>query len=204
MADKQIIANNERQQHQRQPQQPQQPPILGYPGLKFDPCDHELIKNFLEKKINGIELRYNPMYEVNIYEYHPRDLTERCNPQGKNDVWYFFTTREKRNKFGVRPARNVGDNGFWKAMGSDIKIRDDVDENKVIGLRKSLNYFEGRQSGVDKSETTTEWRMHEYQTIDQVESSKAKIEEQKRNRHAPTSMRLDVVLCKIFCKKEAA
>ncbi|XP_021852288.2 NAC transcription factor 25-like [Spinacia oleracea] len=206
MADRQIIENNEQQQEQPQPPQPpQQPPVQGvqlpYPGFRFDPTDHELVKEYLEYKTNGIELPFNPMYEVNIYEFHPRDLTEQYRAQGKDNVWYFFTLREKKYKFGNRPARNAGNNGYWKATGADVKIRDDNDENKVIGLRKSLKYFEGRQVGTNQK---TEWMMHEYQTPDQAESSKAKTDELKRKRHAPKSMRLDVVLCKIYFKKETA
>ncbi|XP_021852286.2 uncharacterized protein [Spinacia oleracea] len=49
-----------------------------------------------------------------------------------------------------------------------------------------------------------EWLMHEYQTLDQAESSKAKTNELKRKRNASTSMRLDIVLCKIYYKKRAA
>ncbi|XP_021852284.2 protein ATAF2-like [Spinacia oleracea] len=233
MADKQISANNERQQHQRRrrrrqpqppplppqqpqqpqvqppqppqqpPQPPQQPPVpLPYPGFRFDPYDHELIKYYLEYKINGNDLRSSPIKEVNIYDHHPRKLSEDYQPQGKDDVWYFFTTREKKYMYGNRAARNAGNNGYWRCTGTDKKITDDIDENKVIGLRKHLKYYEGRQS--DKNQKKTEWMMHEYQTLVQAESSKAKTEELKRKRHAPTSMRLDTVLCKIYFKKEAA
>ncbi|XP_021839893.1 NAC domain-containing protein 2-like [Spinacia oleracea] len=157
-------------------------------GFRFYPHDEELISVYLEPKIKCEILPKNLMHEVNIYKYHPSFLAEHLPPQGERD-WYFFTSRDKKYKNGLRPDRKAG-NGYWKATGADKEIRDK--SNKIIGYRRSLVYYEGKPKVGDK----TDWIMHEFR----VEGPS------KVHRNFPTEdigMRLDDwVLCRIYKKEK--
>ena len=68
--------------------------------------------------------------------------------------WYFFTpiTQMHANSSPIR----VGENGFWKAFGMNIPVKDT--NNEVIGYRTSLQFHEGKYPNLNK----TEWIMYEY------------------------------------------
>lgn len=80
-----------------------------------------------------------------------------CEPQGKNE-WYFFTRRKKR--YGSRPDRTAG-NGFWKATGSNDAVRDGKKQS-IIGYKRALSFFHGQQSEKNLNNKTC-WLMHECQ-----------------------------------------
>uniref|UniRef100_M8CLK0 Putative NAC domain-containing protein 94 n=1 Tax=Aegilops tauschii TaxID=37682 RepID=M8CLK0_AEGTA len=70
--------------------------------------------------------------------------------------------------------------GFWKATGSDRAIRSTGDPKRVIGLKKTLVFYQGRAP----RGTKTDWVMNEYRLPD--------------TGAAPPSE--DTVLCKVYRK----
>lgn len=75
--------------------------------------------------------------------------------------WYFFVPRDRKHGNGGRPNRTT-ENGFWKATGSDRKILNSSDPKRIIGLRKTLVFYEGRAPHGRK----TDWVMNEYRLPD--------------------------------------
>jgi hypothetical protein len=69
--------------------------------------------------------------------------------------WYVFSPRNRRYPNGDRPARSVGEVGFWK---SNTKETDITVGGTVIGKHTMLTFELGKQP---KGEQTP-WKMREY------------------------------------------
>lgn len=100
--------------------------------------------------------------------------------------WYFFVPRDRKAGNGGRPNRTT-ERGFWKATGSDRAIRSSGDPKRVIGLKKTLVFYQGRAP----RGTKTDWVMNEYRLPDAAA--------------IPDTMQLqmqhdDMVLCKVYRK----
>jgi len=83
----------------------------------------------------------------------------------------------KKHGSGGRPNRTT-EKGFWKATGSDRKIVTLSDPKRIIGLRKTLVFYQGRAPRGCK----TDWVMNEYRLPDNCKLPK------------------EIVLCKIYRK----
>ncbi|KAI3461110.1 hypothetical protein Pfo_017773 [Paulownia fortunei] len=152
------------------------------PGYRFMPTDDELILEYLQKKINNEPIPISEISAVNLYQHNPHTLAE-THPQLGEKEWYFFTPRDRKYRNGSRPSRSAG-TGYWKATGADKHV---VFENKIVGYRKALVFYEGRPPRGDK----TNWIMHEYR-VDQTS---------RPSRRDANDMRLDDwVLCRIYEK----
>ncbi|KAL0437211.1 UNVERIFIED_CONTAM: NAC domain-containing protein 18 [Sesamum radiatum] len=146
------------------------------------PSDVELILEYLKKKIQNLPIPMSEIYEVNLYQYNPQDLTARY-PQLGESRWYFFTPRDRKYPNGTRPNRAAG-TGYWKATGADTGVSRDGEK---VGTRKSLVFHEGKPPKGKK----TDWIMHEYMVEDQT----------PRHKRDANDMRLDDwVLCRITRK----
>lgn len=77
--------------------------------------------------------------------------------------WYFFVARDTRHGSGGRPNRTT-EKGFWKATGSDRKIFSLSHPNRMIGLKKTLVFYQGRAPRGCK----TDWVMNEYRLPDSL------------------------------------
>ncbi|CAK7331062.1 unnamed protein product [Dovyalis caffra] len=154
------------------------------PGYRFSPHDDELVLHYLSKKVRGLPLPRNRIFEVTLYQHDPEFLADRYKHYGEKE-WYFFTRRDRKYKNGTRPNRAAGD-GYWKASGADKRITYD---KAVVGFRKALVYYTGKAPRGDK----TNWIMHEFRLNDPPP--------QVRNHR--DDMRLDDwVLCRIIKKHE--
>lgn len=71
--------------------------------------------------------------------------------------WYFLVPRDRRGSNSGRPNRTT-ERGFWKATGSDRRIRCASDPGRVIGVKKTLVFYKGRAP----RGTRTDWVMNEY------------------------------------------
>lgn len=69
--------------------------------------------------------------------------------------------RDRKHSNGGRPNRTT-EHGFWKATGSDRKIVSLSEPKRVMGLRKTLVFYEGRAPRGSK----TDWIMNEYRLPD--------------------------------------
>ena len=69
---------------------------------------------------------------------------------------------------GGRPSRTT-ERGFWKATGSDRAVRCAADPKRLIGLKKTLVYYEGRAP----RGTKTDWVMNEYRLPDHSAAGRA-------------------------------
>ncbi|KAL2329183.1 hypothetical protein Fmac_022610 [Flemingia macrophylla] len=145
------------------------------PGFRFHPTEEELLDFYLKNMVVGKKLRYDVIGFLNIYHHDPWDLPGMAKV-GERE-WYFFVPRDKKHGSGGRPNRTT-EKGFWKATGSDRKIVTLSDPKRIIGLRKTLVFYEGRAPKGCK----TDWVMNEYRLPDNCKLPK------------------EIVLCKIYRK----
>ncbi|CAK9177904.1 unnamed protein product [Ilex paraguariensis] len=148
---------------------------LELPGFRFHPTEEELLEFYLKNMVFGKKWRSDIIGFLNIYHHDPWDLPGLAKI-GERE-WYFFVPRDRKHGSGGRPNRTT-ENGFWKATGSDRKILSLSDPKRMIGLKKTLVFYEGRAPRGCK----TDWVMNEYRLPDTCPSPK------------------DTVLCKIYRK----
>ncbi|KAM0949753.1 putative transcription factor NAM family [Dioscorea sansibarensis] len=157
---------------------------LDLPGFRFQPTEEELLDFYLRKVVHGKKLHFDIIGTLNLYRYDPWELPGLAKI-GERE-WYFFVPRDRRHANGGRPNRTT-ERGFWKATGSDRPIRSAVDPKRLIGLKKTLVFYNGRAPRGCK----TDWVMNEYRLPDHCLSSNSS------SSHSPKE---DIVLCKIYRK----
>ncbi|KAI3741114.1 hypothetical protein L1987_58781 [Smallanthus sonchifolius] len=122
------------------------------PGYRFCPTDSELIVYYLKRKIELGEHPEGRLYDVNVYDHHPIQLTG-CYPScdGK---WYFFTMREPKYAKGTRVNRRTKDFGHWRSTQTDATVYDFA-TRRGVGKKRSLAFH-------DENNRKTSWLMYEY------------------------------------------
>ncbi|KAG1361041.1 NAC domain-containing protein 22 [Cocos nucifera] len=146
------------------------------PGFRFHPTEEELLDFYLRRAVQGKKLQVDIIGTLNLYRHDPWELPGLARI-GERE-WYFFVPRDRKQSNGGRPNRTT-ERGFWKATGSDRSIRSVVDPKRLIGLKKTLVYYQGRAPRGSK----TDWVMNEY-----------------RLPNPTTPPMEDIVLCKIYRK----
>ncbi|KAK9137884.1 hypothetical protein Sjap_008478 [Stephania japonica] len=124
------------------------------PGFRFAPSDEELVCHYLYDKITNNRASNDTMVEVNLHICEPWQLPEMAK-LGANE-WYFFTFRDRKYSTGFRSNRSTS-SGYWKATGKDRAVVDPT-SNAVVGMRKTLVFYNGRAPNGIKSG----WVMHEF------------------------------------------
>ncbi|CAA7391673.1 unnamed protein product [Spirodela intermedia] len=125
------------------------------PGFRFHPTDEELVDYYLRKKVASREIDLDVIKEVDLYRIEPWDLQEKCRIGAEEqNEWYFFSHKDKKYPTGTRTNRATTA-GFWKATGRDKPVHS---RNSLIGMRKTLVFYQGRAPNGQKSD----WIMHEY------------------------------------------
>ncbi|CAN6162631.1 unnamed protein product [Urochloa humidicola] len=161
---------------------------LELPGFRFHPTEEELLEFYLKQVAHGKKLKFDIIPTVHLYRHDPWELPGMARI-GERE-WYFFVPRDNCKHAGGggggcagggRPSRTT-ERGFWKATGSDRAVRCAADPKRLIGLKKTLVYYEGRAP----RGTKTDWVMNEYRLPDDSSSS--------------SSPKEDIVLCKIYRK----
>lgn len=152
------------------------------PGFRFHPTEEELLDFYLKRMVIGKKLQANIIGTLNLYRHDPWELPGLAKI-GERE-WYFFVPRDRKSGNGGRPNRTT-ERGFWKATGSDRPIRSSADPKRLIGLKKTLVFYEGRAP----RGTRTDWVMNEYRLPDAPNSSTT----------VPPHKE-DIVLCKIYRK----
>ncbi|XP_009403234.2 NAC domain-containing protein 74 isoform X2 [Musa acuminata AAA Group] len=123
------------------------------PGFGFHPTDVELVSHYLKRKTQGHNFD-EIIPEVDIYKHEPWDLPAKCHVPTRDNTWHFFTLRERKYRAGSRSNRAT-EEGYWKSTGNDRNVKF---QNRVIGTKKTLVYYEGRAPRGKR----TDWIMHEY------------------------------------------
>ncbi|XP_044959631.1 NAC domain-containing protein 22-like [Hordeum vulgare subsp. vulgare] len=161
-------------------------PSLELPGFRFHPTEEELLEFYLKHHVTSSsknqQLRaapFNIIPTVHLYRHDPWDLPGLAAIASERE-WYFFVPRDGRKLHagGGRPSRTT-EGGFWKATGSDRAVRCAADPKRLVGLKKTLVYYQGRAP----RGTKTDWVMNEYRLPD-----------------LGAGEQQDVVLCKVYRK----
>ncbi|XP_054811277.1 NAC domain-containing protein 21/22-like [Prosopis cineraria] len=146
------------------------------PGFRFHPRDEELVCDYLMKKVTHCDDSDSTlMIDVDLNKCEPWDIPETACVGGKE--WYFYTQRDRKYATGQRTNRATA-SGYWKATGKDRAV---LRKAKVVGMRKTLVFYQGRAPKGKK----TDWVMHEFRL------------------HPPPSHHFpkeDWVLCRVFYK----
>ncbi|XP_020597628.1 NAC domain-containing protein 37-like, partial [Phalaenopsis equestris] len=126
------------------------------PGFRFHPTEEELVGYYLTRKIFCQRIDMEVITDIDLYKIEPWELQDRCkHGYEEQNEWYFFSHKDKKYPSGTRTNRATA-SGFWKATGRDKAIFSK--SSKVIGMRKTLVFYEGRTPQGRKSD----WIMHEY------------------------------------------
>lgn len=164
---------------------------LVMPGFRFHPTEEELLEFYLKqhvssnKKQQQLRAPFDIIPTVHLYRHDPWDLPGLAAIASERE-WYFFVPRDGGGARkhaagnGGRPSRTT-DRGFWKATGSDRAVRCAADPKRLVGLKKTLVYYQGRAP----RGTKTDWVMNEYRLPDVG---------------AGAGEQQDVVLCKVYRK----
>ncbi|KAI0496083.1 hypothetical protein KFK09_022390 [Dendrobium nobile] len=125
------------------------------PGFRFHPTEEELVGYYLTRKIASQRIDVEVITDIDLYKIEPWELQDICKVGcEEQDGWYFFSHKDRKYPSGSRTNRATNA-GFWKATGRDKAV---VSKSKVIGMRKTLVFYEGRAPNGRK----TDWIMHEY------------------------------------------
>ncbi|CAL9124941.1 unnamed protein product [Musa acuminata var. zebrina] len=154
---------------------------LDLPGFRFHPTEEELLDFYLKRMVLGKKLQFDVITSINLYRHEPWELPGLAR-MGERE-WYFYVPRDRRQASGGRPSRTT-ERGFWKATGCDRPVRSATDPKRLIGLKKTLVYYEGRAPRGSK----TDWVMNEYRLPDPPPSS------------SDATPKEDIVLCKVYRK----
>ncbi|KAK8967426.1 NAC domain-containing protein 7 [Platanthera guangdongensis] len=127
------------------------------PGFRFHPTEEELVGYYLRRKITFQRFDIEVISDIDLYKIEPWDLQDKCRlGYEEQKEWYFFSHKDKKYPSGTRTNRATAA-GFWKATGRDKAIL--LSKSKLmIGMRKTLVFYEGRAPNGRKSD----WIMHEY------------------------------------------
>ncbi|CAD6335311.1 unnamed protein product [Miscanthus lutarioriparius] len=176
---------------------------LELPGFRFHPTEEELLEFYLKQVAHGRKLKFDIIPTVHLYRHDPWELPGLARI-GERE-WYFFVPRDgggsraaKQHQSGGsggggRPSRTT-ERGFWKATGSDRAVRCAADPKRLIGLKKTLVYYEGRAP----RGTKTDWVMNEYRLPDATCCNAAG--DSSAASSTNKSPKEDIVLCKIYRK----
>ncbi|CAJ2650562.1 unnamed protein product [Trifolium pratense] len=129
-------------------------------GVIFKPTDEQLIEHYLKNKIASEKMDFD-FIDLDLNEIEPWDIPELCNIGfGDRQIgWYFFG---RKDKFSV--SRNhtyiTTKAGYWRAEGTGCAIYsdDENDHNSLIGMKKPLAFFQGREP----NGLLSQWFMFEY------------------------------------------
>ncbi|XP_042518648.1 NAC domain-containing protein 53-like [Macadamia integrifolia] len=153
-------------------------------GYLFEPTDEEIILCYLNKKIAEPNFRVFYIQEVDLYEFHPREIIKGCTTKDH----YFFTQRKRMHQGGTRASRQTKDGSTWKATSGVQDIMDSTKSYK-IGSKTTLTYVQKKPETIKGQIKTNNWIMHEFQAAEET----------------TTSMKLsDWVICRIHEKKKKA
>lgn len=175
---------------------------LVMPGFRFHPTEEELLEFYLKQAAHGRKLKFDIIPTVHLYRHDPWDLpalagdiihhgSSSCNSR----EWYFFVPRDSGRKLNQqqaagRPSRTT-ERGFWKATGSDRAVRCGADPKRLIGLKKTLVYYQGRAPRGSK----TDWVMNEYRLPEDAMAGGG-----GNNKVQLLQDRQELVLCKVYRK----
>ncbi|KAG6588881.1 NAC domain-containing protein 83-like isoform X2 [Cucurbita moschata] len=115
-------------------------------GYRFCPTDEELVEHYLKRKAFDLPLPASVIPDFDVFLTDPSAF-----PGDFKEKRFFFSKQRSLLR------RNTGC-GIWKSTGKE-KLIVNQGINKVVGLRKSLVFYESK---VSERTATTRWVMHEY------------------------------------------
>ncbi|XP_015691750.2 NAC domain-containing protein 21/22-like [Oryza brachyantha] len=164
------------------------------PGFRFHPRDEELVVDYLYHKLAGGGGGGVAMVDVDLNKCEPWELPDAARVGGRE--WYFYSLHDRKYATGQRTNRATR-SGYWKATGKDRAIvvsrrrRGAVAGGEVVGMRKTLVFYEGRAPRGSK----TEWVMHEFRVDGRAVADHPSSSSTPRH-----LLKEDWVLCRVFYK----
>ncbi|XP_010087146.2 NAC domain-containing protein 21/22 isoform X2 [Morus notabilis] len=158
-------------------------------GFRFHPRDEELVCDYLFNKIlnlscdhsaNGHQYYSSLFIHVDLNKSEPWEIPGSACVGGKD--WYFYSQRDRKYATGLRTNRATA-SGYWKATGKDRPVLRKGGGGALVGMRKTLVFYQGRAPKGRK----TDWVMHEFRLEGSLVTKLSSFKE-------------DWVLCRVFYK----
>ncbi|KAG6418889.1 hypothetical protein SASPL_121095 [Salvia splendens] len=149
------------------------------PGFRFHPKDEELICDYLLKWITGCPHPPPLFIQVDLNNCEPWDIPGLSLSLSLN---HSSSQRDRKYATGLRTNRATV-SGYWKATGKDRPI---IHKGSLVGMRKTLVFYQGRAPKGRKSD----WVMHEFRLEGPGPKSVSSVKE-------------DWVLCRVFFKSRS-
>ncbi|RWR95322.1 NAC domain-containing protein 76 isoform X1 [Cinnamomum micranthum f. kanehirae] len=111
------------------------------PGFQFNPSPSVLLKDYLLKKVLGVQLPSDAVIEGEVYGGDAQ-LPE-ADDIGDRELYKFV--KNKKNEKGTKTKR-MTKNGYWKVTGNKKEIKDESGKH-TIGTMRSLVLVETNNSG---------------------------------------------------------
>ncbi|KAF6164395.1 hypothetical protein GIB67_037552 [Kingdonia uniflora] len=132
-------------------------------GYIFSPTDERLFK-YLSLKINGKSPKYNPIFDVDVYNCDPEYLPRMIEDGELKAESYYYVRRKRLSKNSSRPNRLVGELGYWHSS-----THTDFEDNNgvVTSTKMQLVFYRYKDNNVagKKVAEKTDWIMHEFSYI---------------------------------------
>ncbi|XP_031254893.1 NAC domain-containing protein 96-like isoform X2 [Pistacia vera] len=129
-------------------------------GFGFYPTDQEIIRLLVEKRRDP-SITVHAIYETNIYDFEPPELSRLSTIQS-DKKWCNFFCAPKYINAGRKSVYRATKTGYWKLTGEGYPIKDKRSK-KVIGYKRVLVFYE-RPGG--PKEIKTDWVMHQFTAAD--------------------------------------
>ncbi|KAJ0047854.1 hypothetical protein Pint_15339 [Pistacia integerrima] len=129
-------------------------------GFGFYPTDQEIIRLLVEKRRDP-SITVHAIYETNIYDFEPPELSRLSTIQSDKKWCNFFCAPKYKNA-GRKSVYRATKAGYWKLTGEGYPIKDKRSK-KVIGYKRVLVFYE-RPGG--PKEIKTDWVMHQFTAAD--------------------------------------
>lgn len=158
-------------------------------GFRFHPRDEELVCDYLFNKILNLSCDhsanahqyYSSLFiHVDLNKSEPWEIPGSACVGGKD--WYFYSQRDRKYATGLRTNRATA-SGYWKATGKDRPVLRKGGGGALVGMRKTLVFYQGRAPKGRK----TDWVMHEFRLEGSLVTKLSSFKE-------------DWVLCRVFYK----
>ncbi|XP_042422937.1 NAC domain-containing protein 90-like [Zingiber officinale] len=165
------------------------------PGFRFYPTEEELIGFFVRYKLDrrresDIE-RVIPVADV--YSFDPWQLPsmagEACRADGEQ--WFFFCPRQEWEAHGGRPTRTTP-SGYWKATGSPTLVFSSSENNRALGVKRTMVFYRGRAP----TGTKTKWKLNDYRAFADHQGAAAA----SASASASLKLRSEFSVCRVYTK----
>ncbi|KAG6485330.1 hypothetical protein ZIOFF_053867 [Zingiber officinale] len=114
---------------------------------------------------------------------------EACRADGEQ--WFFFCPRQEWEAHGGRPTRTTP-SGYWKATGSPTLVFSSSENNRALGVKRTMVFYRGRAP----TGTKTKWKLNDYRAFADHQGAAAA----SASASASLKLRSEFSVCRVYTK----